>query len=54
MKTEMKKGMMGMPTIGEAMFRNQFGVTGNNLSDNKKNIMLPPLSSNYTTYSTVM
>ena len=46
MKTEMKKGKMGMPTIGDAMFRNQFGVTGNSLSDSKKNIILPPLSSN--------
>ena len=47
----MKKGTMGMPTIGDAMFRNQFGVTGNNLSDNKKNIMLPSLPSNYIQYT---
>ena len=46
MKTEMKKGKIGTPTIGDAIFRNQFGVTGNSLNDNKKKIMLPPLSSN--------
>jgi len=41
MKTEMKKGKTGTPTIGDAMFSSQFGVTGNSLSDNRKNIMLP-------------
>ena len=47
MKTEMKKGKMGTPTIGDAIFRNQFGVTGNSLSDSKKKIILLLLSSNY-------
>lgn len=47
MKTEMKKGIMGTPTIGDAIFRNQFGVTGNSLSDSKKKIILLLLSSNY-------
>ena len=47
MKTEMKKGKIGMPTIGDATFKNQFGVIGNNLSDNKKKIRVLLLSSNY-------
>jgi len=45
-KTEKKKGRIGTPTSGDAMFNSQLGVTGNNLKDNKKNIKLVWLSSN--------
>ena len=47
MKTEMKNGKVGTQIISHAIFRNQLGVTGNSLSDNKKNIMPPSVPNNY-------
>ena len=36
MKTEQKKKVMGMFTIGADMFRNQLGVIGKNLKKSRK------------------
>lgn len=36
MKTEQKKKVMGMLTIGADMFRNQLGVMGKNLKKSRK------------------
>lgn len=36
MKTEQKKKVMGMLTIGADMFRNQLGVMGKNLRKSRK------------------
>lgn len=35
MKTEMKKRCKGIPIIGDAILRNQFGVIGNNRKNSR-------------------
>lgn len=47
MKTEPKKKVMGMLTIGAHMFRNQLGVMGKNLRKSRKKNKLSWFSSTW-------
>ncbi len=47
MKTAMKKRVMGIFSIGEVMFKNQFGLMGKNLRNSRKKNKLPLFSSTW-------